>query len=151
MARTETSTFTGLSVMSADGTVRDVCSASGRLYNLGNAVPNYNLLAIGNAASPSYTGYNYKLVIKSATTRNASRKWRIKDLKNIVFAGMVPRVSAASVAARKPGAPAVGSWFQQNKVTTSAGATLRMHFMHGNGTAATGDNVRVTLFIVGTV
>jgi len=136
MVRSEKSTLTGIAVQNSSGTERDICNATGNLYNVGKQMPSYAFAAIGNDASPTYTGWQYKFVYKNATYRKASKHFLFDDLKTVVWGTAQIMVSGASVAARKPGAPLSFAGYYTSAATTTAGATLRLFGIMANGAAA---------------
>ena len=150
MARQQISTFSGLAV-DRDGTVTDVCDASGALYNVGTVLPSTAAQMGGILCNPVGTRVRY-LYRANINYGNVVGGAGLHTLRQAT----IVKVMAVSVCARGTSASlkkGLGwfSWAQSNASGTGNGSTLRIYGWRGaTGTKAATRGASIGVMMLGT-
>jgi len=150
MPRQQISSFTGLAV-DRDGTVTDMCDATGTLYNVGTAIPATAAQMGGILCNPVGTRVRY-LYRANADYGNVVGGAGLMTITQAT----IKKVMAISVCVHGTSASLVKgnawfSWAQSVASPTSNGSTLRIYGWRGaSGISAATRPASIAMMIVGT-
>lgn len=149
MARANKTTFSGLAVEDADGTVRDVCDATGYLYHKGTKVTVNATLWQAPLYSPVGTAvkYLYRENVNYGGSSTIYKQLRQATIVKVLSCQTHVHGTSASVAKGN----AWFSWREINSAPTTAGSTLRLYGFRGaTGTSSATRAASVSVLMLGT-
>lgn len=151
MARKVTTTTSGLSVDN-DGTVRDVCDASGQLYQLGTKLT-ASAAALNNVTSGVYVAggsSQLKMLYRTAKAFRAGAAI-YDDIRQATLKSVYAAYITANGAAASTRGTFYYGWRQVNASTTGNGSTLRVYPNRAatNGEVTASRSTTVSMMILG--
>jgi len=129
MARKVITTFSGLAVEAANGTVRDICDATGYLYHKGTKITVNATLWQAPLYSPVGTAvkYLYRENIDYGGSSTIYKQFRQATIKKVLSCQAHVHGTSASVTKGN----CFFSWREINSAPTTVGSTLRLYGMRG--------------------
>jgi len=143
--------FTGIAV-DRDGTVTDMCDATGVLYNVGTEIPATAAQMGGILCNPVGTRVRYLYRANMTYGNNVGGGAANEQFKQAtIMKVMAVSVQVHGTSASKAIGNAWFSWAQTNLSTTTHGSTLRIYGYRGaSGIAAASRGASISIMMIGT-